>query len=315
MSLNDFLVRKFIKDSGNTTDQNVRAAYGFLEAWVSIVGNIVVAAFKYVVGVWLNSISLIADAIHTASDVLTSVVVLIGFRAARAPADEKHPYGHGRVEAIATLIIAFLLVMVGLSFGKASIDRLLSGTPVRGNWLVAAILMLTALFKEWMARFSIDLGKRINSSTLVADAWHHRSDAIATAMVIIAIGASALGYYRADAIFGLAVSALIVYTGASLGLGTASTLIGEQPDPAVVERISSIAAAVPEVQSVHSVSVHDYGAGRMEVSLHILVDRDLSVHRGHEIAAAVKYAVHEQTGILPVIHVEPDEPERRPLRS
>jgi len=191
-SLTDFLLTKFTKKANAKEglfskrlqiDLQSRAQYAFLEAWVSITVNFVLAALKIVFGLLLDSISLLADAVHTASDVITSVVVLVGFRIAESPADEKHPFGHGRVEFLSSLIIALLLILVGIEFGKSSYERFLNPTPVKGNIAVVIIMVIGAVVKEWMTRFALHLGKKSNIQALVGDAWHHRTDAIASLLV------------------------------------------------------------------------------------------------------------------------------------
>lgn len=306
-SLTEYLTVKFVKDADDTTDMNVRANIGFLEAWVSIISNTILAAIKITLGLMLNSISLLADAVHTASDVITSVVVLIGFRAARLPADEGHPYGHGRVEPIATLIIAILLAFVGYEFANSSVRRFLSGEAVKGSFLVVGIMVVGGLFKEWLARFSIVLGRKIASPVLIADAWHHRSDAIASFMVAIAIVASAYGYPKVDAIFGLLVSVLILYTGWELGRGACDELIGRKADPATLEQISSLVTGISGVKGVHKINLHDYGGGNKVASLHIQVNECLHVRESHEIAAKVKYSLLDSMGLKTTVHVEPAE--------
>lgn len=299
------MLRRFVKDYGNTSDPRVRTVYGYVEAWVSIGGNVVIAAVNFSLGVALNSIALIAQSVHTASDVVTSVVVLIGFRAAAQPPDERHPYGHGRVESVATLVIAVLLLLVGLEFAGRSIDRVLHGAEVKGNPVIILALLTIGIAKEWMARFSISLGRSIGSPALEADAWHHRSDAIASAMVAISIGSAAAGYPTVDAFLGIAVSALILYTGAKLALSSASSLMGESADPGLVAKITGAVRSVDGVNGVHGLSVHDYGGVKI-ASIHIQVDPKMNVSDSHRIAGAVKYAVLEAASVECVVHVEPD---------
>jgi len=293
-SISDFLISRTI--AGVTTDKCIdpehRKKIAYLEAWVSIIGNLVLAIVKAVFGVLVNSISLIADAVHTASDVLTSLVVILGFRLAAIPPDKEHPNGHGRIEFIATLVISLLLVGVGIKFGIDSYHRLRVNTPVAGSYLVVVVMLVAGLFKEWMSRFSIDLGQRISSSTLIADAWHHRTDAIASVLVAIAILASKFGYYWVDAVLGFAVSALIVWTGIEIFRESCSKLIGEY-DGEQVEQINQLAVAVPGVLAVHDISVHDYGANKV-VSIHIEVDQDLPLAKAHDIATTVRDTINQQ---------------------
>lgn len=306
--LTDWLLSAFVRGYENLSDPNVRARYGFLEGWVSICGNLLLSAVKVLLGLALNSVSLLADAVHTFSDVLTSVVVLIGFNAARRRPDKEHPFGHGRTEFVATLIIALLLALVGVEFARASFERLLHGSRVTGTLTAVLIMLGSAVVKEAMARISIDLGLRINSSALMADAWHHRSDAIASALVAIAIVAARFGYPSVDAVFGLLVSGLIIYTAWELGHSAGSTLMGEAPAADLVEKILSLAGGVPGVISVHGVAVHDYGNVKA-VSLHIVVDQGVSFRRAHEIAEMVEENVRNHLPGTVVVHVDPNNVE------
>ncbi len=303
--MTESILRRFVRGEIDPRDQATRTRVGLLEAWVSIISNTLLAALKLGLGLWLNSISVLADALHTASDVVSSVVVMVGFRAARLPADEQHPYGHARVENVATLVIAVLLVIAGLEFAGGSVRRLFSAEPVRGSYTAAAILALSGVFKEWLARFAVALGRLINSSVLIADAWHHRSDAVASILVAIAIVASRFGYPWVDAASGLLVSGLVIYTGYQLGRGAASVLIGERADPAVVDQITSLATGVSGVENVHGISVHDYGGGQTLVSLHIRVDEGLHVRESHGIAEDVEATLENDLGVQATVHVEP----------
>lgn len=314
-SLTDFLLTKFTKKANAKKglfskrlqiDLQSRAQYAFLEAWVSIAVNFVLAALKIVFGLLLDSISLLADAVHTASDVITSVVVLVGFRIAKAPADEKHPFGHGRVEFLSSLIIALLLILVGIEFGKSSYERFLNPTPVKGNIAVVIIMVVGAVIKEWMTRFALHLGKKSNIQALVGDAWHHRTDAIASLLVALAIFLSKYGYYWIDSVLGMGVSGLIVYTGIELGLSSSSSLIGEKASDQLIQTIEKTVLSCSGVKNLHRVLVHDYGSHK-SVSLHILVDDDLSLVESHKIATEVEKAVKARIPGDIVVHVEPRE--------
>lgn len=288
-----------------------RRFIGYLEAWVSIVGNVVLFVFKLLAGLALNSIALVADAFHSLSDVLTSLVVLAGFFFGSKPADRDHPHGHGRLEHVATLIIAIMLLGVALGMGRESLARTLRPQAVRFNLAVFLLLLLSAAFKEWMASFSIYLGKRIRSSTLLADAWHHRSDAIATLLVAVGLAVSPLGFFRLDGLLGLGVSGLLLWVAWDLGRTSVNELIGKAPDPETVELIHSTACSQPGVLSCHGVAIHDY-ASRVEVSLHIVVGERMSARKAHDVAHAVEAGLKEKLGAQYSVsaHIDPHgEPE------
>lgn len=288
-----------------------RRFIGLLEAWVSIVGNLVLFVFKLLAGLALNSISLVADAFHSLSDVLTSAVVLLGFVFGSKPADADHPHGHGRLEHVATLIIAILLFAAAVGMGKGSLERIAKPQPVRFNLAVVLLLLLSAAFKEWMASFSAFLGRKIKSQALVADAWHHRSDAIAAALVAVGLVVSPLGYYWLDGVLGLFVCALLFWVAWGLSRDSVNELIGKAPDPRTITAIHAVACSQPGVLSCHGVSINDY-INRSEVSLHVVVAKHLSVVDAHRVSHEVEEKLRQTLGgdVSIAVHVDPQgEPE------
>lgn len=280
-----------------------RARYGILEAWVSIIGNSILGLIKITLGVITNSIALIADAFHTLGDTVTSVIVLLGFRAAKQPSDIKHPYGHGRAESIATLIIAILLIIVGVEFIHVAIDRLRTPLEIKNiTWLIIAMLISVA-FKEWLTRFSLRLAKLINSDMLRADAWHHRSDVYASVLVIVAAIGSKMGYPRLDGFFALIIAGIIIWVGFGLAKSMVSSLIGEAPSRELVNQIITTATAIKGVKGIHGIEIHDYGQTKV-CSVHIEVIPSLSTAQSHEIANTVENALKEKLGLTTVVHVD-----------
>lgn len=294
----------FISDHTRTTDPDVRSRYGVLEGWVSIVGNALLFAVKLVIGLSVGSAALIADAIHTLSDSATSAVVIVGFTMSRKPSDSEHPFGHGRIEPVATLIIAILLFVAGFELLKHSITAALNPTVAKASYGAIAIVAGTALFKELMARFSFALGDLIDSATLKADALHHRSDAFSTLLVVVALGASHLGYAKVDGIMGIGVSLVIFASAWGIAREAVNPLIGEAPSQAFLDEIEGACRSVTDVLGVHDIVVHNYGENRI-VSLHIEVSHHLSALAIHEIAEDVEKAVGRITGGMVVVHMDP----------
>lgn len=282
MSFNAWLIERFF-----SRRHRDRKDFGYLEAWVSIIGNILLFLFKFLFGLALNSIALIAEGFHSLSDVLTSIVVLLGFKFGSKPADEGHPFGHGRIEQIATLVIAFMLLLVAYEFGKTSIGRIIDPPKVEFNIIVTIFMFVSALVKEWMARFSIFLGKKINSSTLIADAWHHRSDAIASLLVGVGFIFVRFKLFYVDGILGLVVAILIGLTGIDLIKSSVDFLLGKAPDKDFLERVKDITLSVPGVLDLHDILVHDYQSIKA-ISLHIEVEDNLSAKDAHRIALEVQ---------------------------
>lgn len=304
MSFTDRVLARFVAHPERTDDPSVRLRCGVLEAWVSIVLNTLMAGVKFGLGLWIRSVALLADAGHTFSDSLTSIVVLVGFRSARRPIDREHPHGHGRMESVAALIVATMLTGVGLEFLWQSGRRLLAPAEVKGSVAAVLVMVVSAAVKEWLARFSLELSRRIRSSALAADAWHHRSDAVASLLVAAAIVGAAFGYHRLDGILGIAVSVLILYTGLDLIRTSASSLLGEHPGDDMLEEVRGAAQSVPGVVGVHDVEVHDYGQHK-DVSLHVEVAGDRSAGEAHAIANRVEEAVDRRLRVSTVVHVDP----------
>jgi cation diffusion facilitator family transporter len=298
-----------IPDYGNINDPSVRAKYGYLEGFVSIVGNTILFVTKLILGLFINSIALIADSFHTLSDSGTSAVVILGFKMAKKPADKEHPFGHGRVEYIATLIVAILLFFVGIVFIQQSIERIIDAVSLENTHfalIIGVVIIISSLIKEFLAQFSFAIGKKIKSDVLIADAWHHRSDAIASVAVGVGIIGSTYGYPFLDPIFGVIVSLIIIYVGYDLIRKTSHTLIGYAPDNESVSKISEIVKSIDGVQSMDEVAVHDYGMTKI-VSLQIKVENDLKLDEAHKIADDIETKINEKLNFSTIIHLEPEE--------
>jgi cation diffusion facilitator family transporter len=299
----------FIPDYGDPKDPEVRARYGYLEGIVSIIGNVLLFILKLILGLFINSIALIADAFHTLSDVGTSGVVIFGFRMAKKPPDKEHPFGHGRAEYIATLIIAILLIIAGLGFIQQSIERFISVEELlHGEYalIIGIVIIVSALAKELMAQFSVALGKKIKSDILIADAWHHRSDAIASVAVGLSIIGSNYGAPMLDPVFGIIVSFIIIYVGLDLIRRTSDILLGSAPKSDLVDEISEMVRPLKGVMDVHDVHIHDYGTSKI-VSLHAIIEKKLSFEEAHDIADKIEDLIMEKLSFSTIIHLEPEE--------
>ncbi len=299
--------QRFIPQYGDISDPLIRKKYGFLEAKISIAGNIALFVLKLVLGMFINSIALIADAVHTISDTATSGVVIFGFKFAARPSDQKHPFGHGRIEYIATMIIAILLIFTGIGFIEQSVRRGLAMVELSHQEftiLIGIVVIVSAVLKEVMARFSFGIGRKIKSEMLIADAWHHRTDAFSSIGVGLSIIGSTYGFPWLDPLFGGFVSMIIVYVGINIVRTSANYLIGAAPDPELVKHIQQLAEDFPQVHDAHAVRVHDYGIYKV-ITLHIHVDKDLTVERAHAIADNIERKICEETGYHATSHIEP----------
>lgn len=302
----DLFLRWFVKDYQQIEKPAVRKQYGLLEGWFSIVLNVILFFIKLFFGLTINSVSLLADAFHTLADVITSAIVIISFWIAGKPKDKEHPYGHGRAEQIATLIIAVLLAMVGVEFLQQSFRRLLSPGVVEYSLAVMIVLLVSALLKEWMYRFAKDLGQRINSPALLGDAWHHRTDAFASLGIGVGLIGVFFGYTKVDAILGILVSGLIIYTAYEIGRDCANRLLGENPCPDLVREITQSVLQVDGVLGIHRIAIHEYGEEKY-ITAHIEVDPGLNLIEAHEISHLVEDTIGEKFKAHMSVHVDPQE--------
>ncbi|HIJ19434.1 MAG TPA: cation diffusion facilitator family transporter [Deltaproteobacteria bacterium] len=306
-----WVVLKSIKDHQQIDDLKVRAKYGALEGWTSIVINILLFAVKISIGLSIKSVALIADAVHTLADSVTSVVVIIGFKIARKASDEEHPFGHGRTEAVATLIVAVLLFIAGFELLKESIQSISGPQASAASPGVILIIAATIIIKELMARFAYQLGDMIDSQALKADALHHRTDVLATGLVVVALVAAHFGFRGVDGIMGAFVSLIIFYSAYSIAKEAVSPLLGEAPSPETIMEIEGIASAFEGVQGVHDIIYHKYGQ-TVIVSLHIEVSDKASAFELHALSEAVEERIGQKFGGTVIAHVDPinmDHPE------
>lgn len=310
------MLSKLIPNYGDIKNQEVRVKYGKLESWVSIFGNIFLFIAKFIIGIIILSISLIADAFHTLSDLATSIVVLLGFKISEKKPDEEHPFGHGRAEYIATLIVSTLLIIVGVYFAYESIQRILYSFGIgqkielinlqgQNIILIVFLLLFFAFAKELMAKFSFMLGEKIESNTLKADAWHHRSDALATLLVIFAMIGSYFNYNYFDGIFGIIISALIIYTGYDFAKESSTLLLGKISKD-TRKKIYKIVKNIKGVRGVKEVQIHDYGSAKI-VSLDLIVEKNISTENAHKIANTVEEKIKKETNYATIVHIEPCE--------
>ncbi len=316
--LSERLVRRLAGKPSQQLDPGERsAAFGLAEGYVSVVANLALFALKLSLGIASGSIALVADAVHTASDSLTSVVVIISAYVARKPPDAEHPYGHGRAEYIATVIIALLLGVAGFEFGRGSLERILAPRAISASWLVVAIVAFTAAAKEWLARYALGLAARCGNRALAADAWHHRSDAMATVLVAAGMVGSRFGLPWLDGVAGLGVSLLLLKVAYDIAKDGVDSLIGRAPAPEEIAAVKRDARSVEGVMGVHDVVIHQYGNHRF-ISLHVETAADPSAVDLHHLSEQVEKAVALSGHGSVCVHVDPvdrDHPAYDSLRE
>jgi cation diffusion facilitator family transporter len=299
-----WLAAKAIKNHQNVNDLKVRSRYGTLEGWTSIVINLLLFVVKIVLGLSIRSVSLIADAVHTLADSGTSAVVIIGFKIARKPSDEEHPFGHGRMESVAALVVSVLLFMAGLELLEKSIHAIIKPQSSTAPTGVILVITATIVIKELMSRFSYQLGEIIDSQALKADALHHRSDVIATALVVVALVATRFGYYNIDGIMGVGVSLIIFYSAFSIAKEAVNPLLGEAPSKETIKEIEKLAMTHEGVLGVHDIIFHKYGQTSV-ISLHIEVSDNESAFKLHDLAEQVEETITQKIPGMAVVHVDP----------
>ena len=284
-----------------------RTRIGIFQGWVSILINGLLFVLKLAIGLAVGAVSVIADAIHTFSDVVSSVVVIWGFKQSEKPADVEHPYGHGRAEYIATLIIAVLLVVAGVEFIQTAIDRIRNPELVSSEWWMVLALGATILLKEVTARYAEFLSSKIASGTLHADAWHHRTDAISSLLVVTALIAGNYGYPTVDGWAGLGIALFLLYTGFEIARDAVDDLIGKPPTSEEVETIRRIVMGVGGVLGAHDITVHSYGHDKF-ASVHVEIDAVKSTGEAHDISEEVEARLKDALGVEPTIHLDPVHP-------
>ena len=301
------LTNKLIPDLKETSSL-YRAKIGIFQGKISIAVNSFLFTAKFTLGLITGAISLIADAIHTLSDMITSLIVIWGFKQSDKPADSQHPYGHGRAEYVATLIIAVLLCVAGIEFIEISIDRIQNPAISEPEWWMVGLIFFTILIKEFTARYAKFLSSKIVSGLLQADAWHHRMDAISSALVIVALIAGKFGFTAIDGWVGLGVSLLLIYTGFDIARDSVDDLMGTPPDSDKLDKIRELILSINEALGVHDIVVHNYGHD-MYISLHVEVDAKKTAAEAHDISEEVEMLLKKQMGVEPTVHIDPVSPD------
>lgn len=277
---------------------------GYLEGVISIILNIFLFGLKYWVGVKTFSIAIIADAWHTLSDSLTSLVVIIGFKISSKPADKEHPFGHGQAEIVSSVIIGTMLAIVGFNFLIASIQRFENQQSVVYNNLAIIVFVISVVVKEGLAQFSIRAGKKIDARSLIADGWHHRSDALVSLMVLAGIFVGRY-FWWVDSIMGIIVSLIIFYTAYLVLKDSINTLIGKEPSEDFKKEIEKIVTdSVSHDVLLHHLHCHRYGDNK-ELTFHIRLPAEIKLVEAHRISEELENKIREKMEIETTIHIEP----------
>ena len=307
--MTDFLVKMFVKNYEDTDNISVRTAYGVLASGVGIACNVLLSLAKMMVGMLLHSVSVMADAFNNLSDAGSSIIGLVGVKMAEKPADEDHPFGHGRIEYVAALIVAFLVIEVGFTFFKDSISKIRHPEELRFQMVSIVILGMSILVKLWLGMFNKKLGKKIDSQVMMATAADSLGDVIATAATVVSILFWKVTGINIDGFVGLGVSLVVMWAGIGIARDTLEPLIGEATTPEDYRRIKKFVEKYDGIMGSHDLIVHNYGPGRSMASIHAEVPNNVSIEVSHEIIDRIERDAAKELGIFLVIHMDPLETE------
>ncbi|RGY98265.1 cation diffusion facilitator family transporter [Clostridium sp. AM58-1XD] len=305
--MTDFLVKKFINNYENVQDSSVRTKYGLLASVVGICCNLLLFTVKLSIGIFVHSISVMADAFNNLSDAASSIIGFIGVKMAEKPADDEHPFGHGRIEYISAFIVAFLVIQVGFSLFKTSIGKIREPEPMSFHLITVVILILSIGVKLWMGLFNSRLGRRIDSKVMMATAADSLGDVTTTSATIISLVVFGIWGLNLDGIIGIIVSVVVMIAGINIARETLAPLIGEAIDPEVYRKISRFVESYDGIVGSHDLIVHNYGPSRSMASIHAEVPSDVDIERSHEVIDKIERDALRKMNLFLVIHMDPVE--------
>ena len=299
------LVKLFVKNKDNPKDSAVRHAYGVLSSIVGIVLNILLAILKLTAGVLCASIAITADALNNLSDAGSQVISFISFKMAAKPADRDHPFGHARIEYVASMIVSFIILTIGADLCKTSIQSIFAPADISFGLVSAIILSVSILVKLWLSIFNRKIAKRINSPVIKATAADSLADAAATSAVLVSMIIFHFSGINIDGYMGTVVSAFIFIAGIKILGETKNSILGSAPEPEVIEAIYDITKEYPEVLGIHDMIVHNYGAGNTMASLHAEVDGSADVFVTHDVIDNLEKRLFTELGVRATVHMDP----------
>lgn len=303
--MTEFLVRHFVRDYQQVQDPAVRERYGVLSGGVGIFLNLLLSLGKFFAGVVTGSIAVTADAFNNLSDAGSSVVTLVGFKLAGQKADDGHPFGHGRIEYLAGLLVSLLILMVGVELGKTSVEKIIRPEEVAFSILSVGILICSILIKLWMSLFNRKLGKRIHSAAMQATATDSLSDVVATSAVLAGTLIGHFAHVSIDGWIGVVVAVFILRAGWGAAKDTLNPLLGTAPDPELVKAIQQLVLSHEQVVGMHDLVIHDYGPGRRMCSFHAEVPEGNDIMEAHDAIDHIEREIQEKFGIETTAHMDP----------
>lgn len=305
--MTEFLVKHFVKDYKDVEKVSVRTAYGVLASIVGIFCNVFLFAVKFTVGLVLGSVSVTADAFNNLSDAGSSVIGFVGVKMAEKPADADHPFGHGRMEYIAALVVSFLVIEVGFTFLKDSVGRIRNPEEMSFSAVSVCILLLSIAVKLWLGLFNRKLGERIDSKVMKAVFTDAMGDVVTTGATIFSLVFFGVTGINIDGFVGAGVALVVMWAGIGIARDTLEPLIGEAIDPEEYEKIKSFVESYDGIEGTHDLIVHNYGPGRSMASIHAEVPNNVDIEKSHEIIDRIERDAGKNLGIFLVIHMDPIE--------
>lgn len=305
--MTNLLVKLFVKDYNNTDNVKVRTSYGVLASIIGIICNVLLFALKLTIGMIINSISIMADAFNNLSDAASSIIGFIGVKLAEKPADKEHPFGHGRFEYIAALVVAFLILQVGFTLMQNSFQKVLHPEEVGFSWILVIILGISVFVKVWLSLFNKTLGNRIRSTVMKATSADARNDVIVTSATIISTIVSKFTGFTIDGWMGLTVSIFVMYAGFNIAKDTLMPLLGEAIDKEVYANITQKVESYEGIIGTHDLIAHNYGPSHTMATIHAEVRNDSNMEEIHEVIDQIERDVLKEMGIFLVIHMDPIE--------
>ncbi len=307
--MTEFLIKHFIKNYEDVDKVSVRTSYGVLSSMVGIFCNIFLFVVKAAIGFVMHSVSVMADAFNNLSDAGSSIISFVGVKVAEKPADEDHPFGHGRAEYIAALVVSFLVIQVGFTFLKDSIGKIKSPEVLNFQIVSVIILLLSIGVKLWLGIFNRKLGKKIDSKVMMAVFTDSMGDVITTSATILSIIFYAITDINIDGIVGIGVSLVVMWAGIEIARDTLEPLIGTGIDPELYKKIKEMVESYEGVVGTHDLIVHNYGPNRSMASIHAEVPNNVGIEYSHEIIDKIERDAQEKLGVFLVAHMDPVETE------
>ena len=303
--MTDLILRIFVRDHKNTEDPAVRDKCGRVAGAVGIVTNFLLFLMKIIVGTVFHSVSVTADAVNNLTDSGSSVVTLIGFKMASKPADEKHPFGHARIEYLSGVIVSFIVIFLGLQLGMSSIEKIITPEENALTPVALVVLVISILAKLWQCLFYRKVGRMIKSESVEATSKDSRNDVIATSVVLLGAVITMLTGVNLDGYMGAAVALFIVFSGVQLTISTADPLLGQAPEGELVQTITEKMLSYPGIIGMHDLAVHNYGVGRCFASALCEVDAKNDILVSHDLIDNIERDFSRDLGIHMVIHLDP----------